>query len=39
MVTPINSAEDLSAQTDVEYGTLDRGSTWTFFSVRESGRK
>ncbi|CAL8101103.1 unnamed protein product [Orchesella dallaii] len=31
MVTPINSAEDLAAQTEVEYGTLDRGSTWNFF--------
>jgi hypothetical protein len=33
MVTPINSAEDLAAQTDVEYGTLDQGSTWNFFKV------
>jgi len=33
MVTPINSAEDLAAQTEVEYGTLDRGSTWNFFRV------
>lgn len=33
MVTPINSAEDLAAQTDVQYGTLYHGSTWEFFSV------
>jgi ionotropic glutamate receptor len=35
MVTPINSAEDLAAQTEVEYGTLDRGSTWNFFRRSE----
>ncbi|XP_066590291.1 glutamate receptor 1-like isoform X2 [Prorops nasuta] len=31
MVTPINSAEDLASQTDVQYGTLSHGSTWDFF--------
>ncbi|XP_043287148.1 glutamate receptor 1 isoform X2 [Venturia canescens] len=31
MVTPINSAEDLAAQTDVLYGTMRHGSTWEFF--------
>lgn len=34
MVTPINSAEDLAAQTEVKYGTLYHGSTWDFFRVR-----
>ncbi|XP_013407964.2 glutamate receptor ionotropic, kainate 2 [Lingula anatina] len=34
MVSPIESAEDLSKQTDIEYGTLEGGSTMTFF--RES---
>lgn len=33
MVTPINSPEDLAAQTDVQYGTLYHGSTWDFFRV------
>ncbi|XP_075228817.1 glutamate receptor IB [Lycorma delicatula] len=31
MVAPINSAEDLASQTEVEYGTLYHGSTWDFF--------
>ncbi|XP_074604741.1 glutamate receptor 1-like isoform X2 [Brevipalpus obovatus] len=31
MVTPINSAEDLSRQTDVEYGLLRDSSTQEFF--------
>ncbi|XP_041449331.1 glutamate receptor 1 [Drosophila obscura] len=31
MVTPINSAEDLAMQTEVQYGTLLHGSTWDFF--------
>lgn len=33
MVIPINSPEDLAAQTDVQYGTLYHGSTWDFFRV------
>lgn len=33
MITPINSAEDLAAQTDIAYGTLESGSTMTFFRV------
>lgn len=33
MVAPINSAEDLASQTEVEYGTLYHGSTWDFFRV------
>ncbi|XP_020297396.1 glutamate receptor 1 isoform X11 [Pseudomyrmex gracilis] len=31
MVTPINSPEDLAAQTEVQYGTLNEGSTRDFF--------
>ncbi|ALC43619.1 Glu-RI [Drosophila busckii] len=31
MATPINSAEDLAMQTEVQYGTLLHGSTWDFF--------
>lgn len=33
MVTPINSPEDLAAQTDVQYGTLAHGATMDFFRV------
>lgn len=33
MVNPINSPEDLAAQTEVQYGTLYHGSTWDFFRV------
>ena len=36
MVTPINSPEDLAAQTEVQYGTLYHGSTWDFFRVSYS---
>nr|AVH87294.1 ionotropic receptor 6 [Holotrichia parallela] len=31
MITPIENAEDLASQTDIPYGTLDSGSTMTFF--------
>lgn len=31
MVSPIESAEDLSKQTEIAYGTLDSGSTKEFF--------
>ncbi|CAD7083213.1 unnamed protein product [Hermetia illucens] len=31
MITPINSAEDLATQSEVEYGTLLHGSTFDFF--------
>nr|XP_018914415.1 PREDICTED: glutamate receptor ionotropic, kainate 2-like isoform X2 [Bemisia tabaci] len=31
MITPIENAEGLAAQTDISYGTLDSGSTMTFF--------
>nr|XP_023961990.1 glutamate receptor 2 [Chrysemys picta bellii] len=34
MVSPIESAEDLSKQTEIAYGTLDSGSTKEFFRVR-----
>lgn len=33
MVTPINSADDLARQTEVEYGTLRHSSTQEFFRV------
>ena len=33
MITPIESAEDLAEQEDIEYGTLQGGSTMTFFRV------
>lgn len=33
MVTPITSPEDLAGQTEVQYGTLLRGSTYEFFRV------
>lgn len=33
MATPINSPEDLAAQTDIQYGTLYQGATWDFFRV------
>ena len=34
MVSPIESAEDLSQQTTILYGTIHGGSTYTFFRVR-----
>ncbi|KAH0810682.1 hypothetical protein GEV33_012109 [Tenebrio molitor] len=33
MITPIESAQDLADQTDISYGTLEGGSTMTFFRV------
>lgn len=33
MVNPIENAEDLAAQTNIAYGTLDSGTTMTFFRV------
>ncbi|XP_075225265.1 glutamate receptor ionotropic, kainate 2-like [Lycorma delicatula] len=33
MITPIENPEDLAGQTDISYGTLDSGSTMTFFRV------
>lgn len=35
MVTPINSADDLAKQTEVEYGTLMHSSTQEFFRVSD----
>lgn len=34
MITPIENAADLSEQTEISYGTLEGGSTMTFFRVR-----
>ncbi|KAJ8934289.1 hypothetical protein NQ314_013476 [Rhamnusium bicolor] len=31
MITPIESAQDLAEQTEISYGTLEGGSTMTFF--------
>jgi len=33
MLTPIESADDLAKQTEIQYGTLDSGSTQAFFQV------
>lgn len=33
MITPIESAQDLADQTEISYGTLEGGSTMTFFRV------
>ena len=33
MNSPIESAEDLAKQTEIKYGTVDSGSTKTFFRV------
>lgn len=33
MITPIENAADLAEQTDISYGTLEGGSTMTFFRV------
>jgi ionotropic kainate glutamate receptor 2 len=38
MSTPIESAEDLAEQSEIAYGTLDSGSTMTFFRVRDKFR-
>lgn len=34
MITPIENAADLAEQTEISYGTLEGGSTMTFFRVR-----
>jgi len=34
MLTPIESADDLVKQREIQYGTLDGGSTNDFFRVR-----
>lgn len=33
MITPIESVEDLAEQNKIAYGTLEGGSTMTFFRV------
>ncbi len=33
MTSPIENADDLSKQTDIRYGTVNGGSTMTFFKV------
>lgn len=33
MITPIETAQDLAEQTEISYGTLEGGSTMTFFRV------
>ena len=33
MLTPIESADDLAAQTEIQYGSLQSGSTMDFFKV------
>jgi len=33
MLTPIDSADDLAKQTEIQYGTLEGGSTNAFFKV------
>lgn len=38
MITPIENADDLAGQTEIAYGTLDSGSTMTFFRVSISCR-
>ena len=34
MVSPIESAEDLAKQTEIQYGAVEGGSTQEFFRVR-----
>lgn len=36
MITPIENAADLADQTEITYGTLEGGSTMTFFRVSSS---
>jgi len=33
MLTPIDSADDLAKQTEIQYGTVNSGSTKQFFQV------
>lgn len=33
LLTPIQNADDLAAQTEITYGTLESGSTQSFFKV------
>jgi hypothetical protein len=36
MLTPIESADDLSKQREIQYGTLSSGSSYDFFKVNKS---
>jgi Ligand-gated ion channel len=38
MLTPIESADDLVKQSEIQYGTLDAGSTKDFFRVTMTTR-
>jgi hypothetical protein len=38
MVSPIESAEQLSRQTEIQYGAVEGGATKEFFKVNESKR-
>ncbi|XP_041252166.1 glutamate receptor ionotropic, kainate 5-like, partial [Onychostruthus taczanowskii] len=38
MEVPVESADDLADQTNIEYGTIHAGSTMTFFQVRGGHR-
>ena len=38
LLTPIDSADDLVAQSEIAYGTLDSGSTQAFFKVSNAKR-
>lgn len=33
LLTPIQNADDLAAQTEITFGTLESGSTQSFFKV------
>lgn len=39
MENPIKSAEDLSNQNEIKYGTLESGSTRAFFSVSDQNNR
>jgi len=39
MVSPIESAEDLAKQTDIQYGAVEGGSTMEFFRVNFDDNK
>ena len=36
MHTPIESVEELAAQSEIKYGTIESGSTLAFFKVRDN---
>jgi len=39
MLTPIENADDLAKQTEIQYGTLDGGSTNAFFQVPTASQR